>query len=164
MCRGRGRNHQHDEHDSDEYDSDEHDEQLQRLRQERDDLARDHDERGLLAATIKGVRSAFEVIVFGQPPAVPEPFDREVAAEIHAEWAVAQPEFGAEIARIREAFGDLVPAGDLFLALVRRHLDLVLRGVECLTVDEQAAGTAHHSPHDHQDPPGQGPSAAPPRA
>ena len=136
---------------SDSSEEEEVDEQLQVLLDRRDEIAQNIEEGQLDAAIVQGCMGALEVLLFEQPPAVE---NREEAAEEHTVWATSHPRFLAQLAQIREAFVGVIPAGDLFLAMVKHRLEEVLRGADTLTV--VTIQTAHQ---DDQPP---GPSAAPP--
>ena len=97
--------------------------------------------------------SALECLLFEHPPPVENP--EEYAVE-QTRWATSHPRFLRQLAQIREAWVGVIPAGDLFVAMIKHKLEEVLRGAETLTI---VTIQCHHQ-GDQQDPPG--PSAGHP--
>ena len=132
------------------------DEHLQDLVAQRDEIVRNIHDGTLNAAIVQGCMSALEALLFENPPPVE---NGEEAAVEQTRWATSHPQFLRQLDQIREAFRGVIPAGDLFVAMVKHKLEEVLRGAEVLTiVTIQPYPQAHQD--DEQDPPG--PSAAHP--
>ena len=107
------------------------------------------------AAVIQGVMAALECLLFEHPPRVEPPEDFVLE---QSRWAMRHPRFIRSLDVIREAFRGVIPAGDLFAAMIRYKLERVLRGAETLTV----VTITCHVDDGNQDPPGPSPPPGPP--
>ena len=137
---------------------DQHLQELYRQRNEIATMVRNIHQGTEEAAVIQGCMSALECLLFEHPPPVSSAEDYAVE---QTRWAMSHPRFQRHLADIRVAFREVVPAGDLFTAMIKDKLERVLRGAETLTV----VTIQCHINQGDQDPPGPsppGPSAGHP--
>ena len=139
-----------DESSSEEEAPDQHLQDLFRQRNEIATMVRNIQQGTCEAAVIQGCMSALECLLFERPPPVEHP--EEYAVE-QTRWAMSHPRFLGHLEQIRVAFREVMPAGDLFTAMIKHKLERVLRGAETLTV----VTIQCHINQGDQDPPGPSP-------
>ena len=136
--------------DESEEEVDQHLQDLFRQRNEIATMVRNIHQGTEEAAVIQGCMSALECLLFERPPPVEHP--EEYAVE-QTRWAMSHPRFLNHLQQIRVAFREVIPAGDLFTAMIKHKLERVLRGAETLTV----VTIQCHINQGDQDPPGPSP-------